>query len=595
MKLRFLVLSIFISLFLIGCGKDNPVTATASTTTTVSGSAVAGGVTGSVTVRDANGKAIVTNQPVTAGVFSINLPNSALAGELIFEVIGTYTDEVSGKMVTLTATNPLALRTAAAHFKAGTAGNAPVTPGSTIIQQLVVGGQTLTAATTSFQNAFGYAPDLTAKPFDPYTTTITTQTQADQNAAFRVGMMSQLGSDLGLSAADLAEMPAKLAADLADGTLDGISGGNPVTFTSGTNLKTLNDAAPLDTRILKSVSTFAGSTANKAGVTPPTMGLPPVKLDAPGTKKTVKLPSGQLVDVTLDTYAQAPFKAGFWVSAVRHKVTLTDNATQQPIDVYTNAKAGTGITNISQFPLMYMNNGHNHSSPHALTADVYSSVPAQGIYFLDAAYLMASSMIDANTGMAMPMGLWTYAVRLYENNGTTPVDVIFYPDVKMVMGGNVLMGKSSNIADQWTDMTGLTKPREYRSWLTQATANPLGGYDVSVVVTTVDMFMTMNNGVMQGGMDFPAVTPKQVLHDKLNAMNMRPAIAVNAVTVRLSADGGQTWTPAVEMPAGSGNYSANLAGVTQATAATVDVELTVNGNAMTTAGGTNMQLKFTAP
>ncbi|HID36211.1 MAG TPA: hypothetical protein EYP39_02365, partial [Ghiorsea sp.] len=268
-RIQSLAASLLLATTLSACGSDSTSTnPTTSTSTTINGQAIAGAVNGTLHVHDASDVHFAT-ATITDGQFSVEIPNDKLSGALDFEVTGTYRDEVSGQTVTLTATNPLALHVAANHYRAGQLGNAPITPDTSIIRTMVSNGMTITAAETAFQTAFGYKPDLTAAPFDPYTTqSITTQTMADQTAAFRVGVWSQLGADLGLTASDLAELPIKLATDLADGTLNGVDSlGNPVTFTSsGVNLQALNQAVPLANRLSMAVSGFAGSPANIAGV-----------------------------------------------------------------------------------------------------------------------------------------------------------------------------------------------------------------------------------------------------------------------------------------------------------------------------------------
>jgi len=103
-------------------------------------------------------------------------------------------------------------------------------------------------------------------------------------------------------------------------------------------------------------------------------------------------------------------------------------------------------------------------------------------------------------------------------------------------------------------------------------------------------------GRSHGGMTFPAVFPGQTLHGPVNAMDMRPELAVDTVAVDASTDGGTTWAPLVE-DAGTGRYQVDgLAGLDNGAGLdTLTVRLTVNGNVMRTAAGGNGQLIFTAP
>lgn len=428
---------------LSGCGSDS---STASQTT-INGSAIAGAVTGNVVVSDADGNEVASGS-VTDGSFSVAVADAELAGVLTFSVTGTYVDEVSGDTVTLSANSPLALTLAANHYTGGQAGNAPVTPDSTVIHHLVKQhGKTMTEAYTAFENAFGYLPDMDAVPFDPSETDSTNaaaRPQADRNAAFRAGMFSQLANDLALSGDDIAAMLVGLADDLADNSLDGMgSGGSPVIIgTAAVNLQTLHQSNSLEARLLAAHGAFAGNSNNSAGLSAPSMELPSISYDAPGTSKTVTTRSGRNISVTLDTTANSPIGAGFWISRVKHKITLVDAADGSPIDISSDAN----IKGISQHPYMHMLSGHDHTTPHGHDADV--SHAAQGIYSLDTYYVMASEMGMGES--AMPMGVWDYPVKIEEDtdadgNADTTTSVMFHPQVKMPMDGSVLIATVNNI------------------------------------------------------------------------------------------------------------------------------------------------------
>jgi len=572
-RIQSLAASLLLATTLSACGSDSTTpTTTTSTSTTINGQAIAGAVNGTLHVHDANDNHFAT-ATITNGQFSVEIPNDKLNGELDFEVTGTYRDEVSGQTVTLTVTNPLALRTAANHFQAGQLGNAPVTPDTSIIRAMVSNGMTITAAETAFQTAFGYKPDLTAAPFDPYTTqSITTQTMADQTAAFRVGVWSQLGTDLGLTAADLAELPNKVAADLADGTLDGVAAGNPVTFTSGVNLQSMNQTIPLMNRVSIALAKFAGSPANVAGVAAPSMGLPPIAADMPGTTKTITLGNGtRQINVKIDTPATTPFQMGYRNVKTTHKITLTDVATSSPVNINTDAN----INNISFKPWMYMFAGHQHGSPFGA---IDTTQAASGIYTVDTYYLMPTGMMM--NGAVEPMGQWDLEVKLGDSTAAAADPYAyahFFPNVMMNMAPDLLLAKGINAADTWTDMMGVTKPREYRVWLQDVVADGVGGHDLTVYISTLGMKM----GV---GMIFPPVY----------AGLMMPSIA--SATCEVSTDGGTTWQAMPAVATINGQYKiTGLAGLNNAAQNTLDIRLTVNTKVMQTAAGANLQLKFTAP
>ncbi|MDX8377451.1 MAG: hypothetical protein R8L53_05460 [Mariprofundales bacterium] len=586
------------ALVLTACGggssatNSTPATTTIAApaiTTTINGVAIAGAVTGTVNVNDGTGTNIA-NAAINNGSFSVTVPNSALAANLQFVVTGTYRDEVSGQTVTLSAQNPLALYTAVNHFTAGVIGNAPITPDTSIISTLVQQGKSLAQAKNSFQTAFGYLPDLNATPFDPYATaapTATSKTQADKNAAFFVGMFSQLANDLGLNVTDLAELPAKLAADLSDGALDGMQAGNPIIFaSSGINIANLHQNKPLDVRLQQAVSGFAGNAANISNVTAPNMQLPPMVHDNyTGSTKTITTAGGQQWNVTLDTIAQSPFAQGFNVARTTHRISVINSTTNQPVDLY-----AAGITAM-QHPWMFMFSGHAHGTEHG-QCDI--SQAAQGILQGDVYYRMASK-----TASGMPMGLWQYEVRFYE---PAPVDaytsVMFFPNVRMGMGADILKGAAKNAGDTWTNMTGLTNPRTYNVWLHAITANVTSGYDVSVFIATQNM-MDMTNmagmmGVGMSAMSFPPLNAGLMLNGAKNAMSMRPMHMVKTVLAEISADAGLTWQ--LLSAQGGGIYkTTSLLGLTSGTVANLQVRLTVDGNPMLDAGGNNPALSFTTP
>lgn len=594
---RYLLLPVAaLGLILSGCGGDSSNTAEA--TTTITGSAIAGAVNGNLVVRNATGAAVAIGA-VTSGVFSVALPDSALSGELDFVVTGSYVDEVSGSSVTLGATHPLALRVAANQFQAGQSGNAPVTPDSSIIRALVADhGMTLAAAQAAFQSAFGYQPDMSAVPFDPAATDSATaagRAQGDKDAAFRVGVFSQLASDFGLSGDNIAALPGALADDLSDGVLDGMGGsGNPVTI-GAINLQTLNGSSAIPFRLLKAHAAFVGNdNANHAALAAPSMGLPVVSYDAAGTEKSITTAKGRHLKVTLDTVAAAPFQPGFWTARVRHRLTVIDADTSQPIDITTDP----GIVGISNHPMMYMLSGHDHTTPHAHTPDL--SGKAAGQYLLDNYYVMASAM-----GNGMPMGVWDYLFYIKEDSdgnratteATTDTGVIFHPQVKMVMGSDVLVVSASNSNDKWTSMMGTTQPRPYRTWLHEVKSNSGGGHDLTLFISTQNIANPVAGADPHTHtMSFPSLYVTRTLQAAADATTgLRPDVTINSVTVEVSIDGGTSWN-SLTADGSSGRYAiTSLAGLSSSASNTLQVKLTVNGNVMMTAASAMPELKFMAP
>ncbi len=562
---------------------------------------MAGAVTGSVVVSDADGNDVATGN-VTDGTFSLTLPISELDEVLTFIVTGSYTDEVSGDTVNLSSANPLALIMAANQFTAGDTGNAPVSPESTVIHHLVrQHNMTMTQATAAFQNAFGYQPNMAAVLFDPSTTdsaTAAARPQADRDAAFHAGVFSQLANDLNLSGDDIAAMLAALADDLSDDSLDGVDGTNAAVMigNAAVNLKTLHETNPLSARLLAAHGGFAGSSNNTAGLSAPITGLPAIAYDLQGTSKTITTASGRMLTVTLDSAVNVPIMSGFSTSRVKHKITLTDAATGDPIDL----NSDTHFKQVSQHPYMHMLSGHDHTTPHGHDADL--SEAASGIYYLDSYYVMASQMGMGDSGM--PMGVWDYPVNI-SNPATTDdvvtTSVMFHPQVKMPMGGNTFFSKVSNVNHQWTTMMAMTQPRPYRVWLHEVSNNSNSTHDLSVFVSTQDIG-NMSMGSMSGGhsmMTFPAAYTGQMLHGSANDMGMRPDVTLASVTLDVSLDAGATWQSMTEDNTNHGLFTiTGLVGLQTTQQNTVSFRLTVNdgtASVMTTAGGDDAALIFTAP
>ncbi len=554
------------ALALVGCNSSSSTTATSS----FSGSAVAGAVNGTLIVRDAAGNQLAT-ATVTDGNFDVDIPDSALTRQLDFAVTGSYTDEVSGNPVNLTASAPLALRLAAGAL-GGTGAAIGITPETTVIRQLVQEhAMTLTQARNAYQNAFGNTPDGTGRPFDPTGDAPDWADEAANDAAFRVGAYSEWGNDMGLAGDELGQLPTALADDLADGSLDGDdASGNPVTV-GATNLHALHQASPLTARYLASMAGFAGSAHNGAGLTAPTGGLPDnaAVTDVMPATRTVTLADGTELDVQLSVHNMDPFPMGPATAHTVQRVTLTNAADGSPVDI---TAAGAAVTAITPSAMMHMLSGMSHGTPLETAYNAASSDPANGIYDYDVYYVMASAM--SMDGAMVPMGLWDF--KLTFTAGEESPTALFHPNVTMPMGGAVLSAKGGDATDMVMGSTGTTMPRPYWAWLSTISANSGGGHDIDIFITA------------KVGMTFPAV------YAGASSSTMMPAdsLDIASVDVEVSTDG-STWTAMTDE--GLGHYSVTgYSGLTTGASGDLWVKLTVNGNAIL-ASGNDLQLIFTAP
>ncbi len=616
------ILAATMGIGLAGCIEDS-----AEDTTLIEGVAiVSGSISGDIEVVDSNNNSVASGK-VEAGSFSLKVSNSALTEELTFKVTGIYKDSASDESITLDNENALTLTTPESTYQKGQTGNAPITPGSSVISYLVKDhGKTIEQAKASFKTAFGYEPNMDAKPFSPSildSASAAERPQADRDAAFRAGAFSQLASELSLSSNDIAGLLNAIAEDLSDDDLDGSDGANGVML--GThNLQTLHNTLPLDTRVLAAYSGFAGSSSNTSGIPAPASNLPKIKYDAAGAaSKTITTDSGRVITVSLDTEANPPIPQGFWVSHVNHKITLQDES-----GVAINTSSDEEIIGVMQHPNMRMITGHVHSTPHSMMTDTSES--ADGIYNMDSYYVMPSQMGMGEN--AVPMGLWSYTVKVKEDtNNDGEADkthaVVFHPQVKMPMPMDseapvdVLFSLINNSNYQWTTMMGATETRPFRVWLHEITPNTDSSHALTVFISTRDMKNPEEEGDSSNGhqhmhhkpqsramemdhgshdlMSFPAVYAGQILHGPLSD-GTRPEHTLSSVTVDVSTDGGTTWETMQADGDNTGRFSIDsLSGISTSEQNTLSFRLMINDGTseyeMKTNGGNYGTLKFTAP
>jgi len=431
-----------LSLVTSGCGGGSS-SSPAAPTTAVSGSVLAGPVSGaSVTVKTVGGT-LVAGPVATDGTgsYTIAVPTAALASELVFEASGgAYPDEA-------TATAGVALGALTARMAAGTlaAGSfVSLDPSSTIVEKLMAGGMARTAAEGAFSAAFGYTPNCSVKP--AFAALSSAATDAQWLAGLRAAAFSQLTRDLGLAPAKQSELLQALADDLADGTLDGREAGGAAAATaSGTPIP-----ADIGNRFCQAFMTFQTSSLNKSKLTADKVGTLPFN--------TVALTAGYKVEYLPGTAAAAQGKTSF-------RLRLTNLADGTPA-------AGKTVT---LTPFMHM-----ATTSHSAPADAVTD-NGDGTYACVVYYQMASGS---------GMGVWELRVAI---NGET---ASFYPPVAMAMGSTprvVLKG----VADKVPAMTGGAAARTYNIF--NDGLSGMGPFTFKLFIAALDDAMMMKFPAVSAG------------------------------------------------------------------------------------------------
>jgi len=405
-------------------------------TTSVNGFVFAGPVTGAVlTVKDQAG--VTVAGPITAsstdGSYQIAIPNSALAGFLVFEAAGgSYPDEATG-----TASVPLGSFSAYAAPGSITAGaNITLDASSTIVQKLVAGGKSLSAAQSIFSSAFGYVPDCSVAPV--FANISSNAPQTSRLAGLRAAFFSQLAKDLSLAPGKQSEMVQALADDLSDGVLDGKKGSAPVTMTS-------DGAIPEDIalRYTASVITFEGCANNKSKLTPDKFPAPP--------SGTLALTASYRVEYLPVLGGDLTAKGGFQLKISRRS-------------------DGTPVTGLASSvvitQLMVMTSMSSSSTgPNAV---IESDVP--GTYLVTLYYSMATAGLDMYWKLSVAIGTET---------------AVFYPRVTALPAGNTVSAKLSSSSDQVGGSN-----RTYRIWR-DTVIQGITGYDVILYLSSTDAGKTL--------------------------------------------------------------------------------------------------------
>ena len=322
-----------------------PVTPTA---VTINGSVFASEVSGAtVTVKKTDGTTVAG--PVTTGIdgtYSIDVLDTHLASDLLFESTGGTFDDESG-----TPNVPAGAMSALVAAGTLTAGDSVhVTPGATITAALVTQhGRTAAEANTAFFNAFAYKPDTSIEPVDITDPSSLTADDASKHVGWRAAVFSKLAENLTLTPDKQFQLFTAMAEDLSDGKLDGVD--------MYVNIGAAGIAAPSDILDQYLAATGAFNTVEAANL--------------------------------VVTY-QPP------AMNVHGKNTFTLEITD------TGGAPVPSLTDLQVMPKMYMD-GMTHATP---IGEITETVPGvSGIYSVTVYYLMPSRMMDGTT-----MGTWDLKV-----------------------------------------------------------------------------------------------------------------------------------------------------------------------------------------
>ncbi|OGR04630.1 MAG: hypothetical protein A2511_11970 [Deltaproteobacteria bacterium RIFOXYD12_FULL_50_9] len=361
-----------------GCGggdddSSTPTPTPAPSTSTVTGSVYAAPVNGaSVVVKDVNGN-IVAGPVTTAadGTYAINIPTSALSGDLRIEATGgTFTDEATGAPGIMAGR--LTAYTAGGTLGAGSAVH--LDPSSTIVHDLVITGlfPIVADAKTRFSGVFGYSPNTSIAPQDPDSPLTGDSNAPRRLAGLRAAAFSRIANDLGLTPEEQFDLIKAMAKDLSDGAAaDGLYNGAAIEIVPGNNLP-----ANWKTQFETAMTAMAN-----------------VRLT--NSYRVTYLPG-------MGMMAPKEGKSQFQIRVEKH-----DNT----------PAAGLAL---KIKPMMHMNDGKNHSTPVDIVSE---SSTTPGTYDCTAYYLMASGPT---------MGFWDMKVDI--TDGITTESTMFFPPVGMVMG-----------------------------------------------------------------------------------------------------------------------------------------------------------------
>ncbi len=506
-----------------GSGNDN----TEDRSITLSGSVFASAVSSArCEVKNSNDDQITDPFTTSAtGNYSISLPSDRSTEDLIVKCTGgTFTDEATGQ------TNSVA-GTMAAYITGGTSSmgsSIHITPASTIIHDLITRhSKTVVEATTQFEAAFGFTPDLTVAPTD-----VTQPADGADNASLRAGLraatFSQLASDLGLSSSEQFALFSALADDLSVGSLDGQAASGAITI-NGTSMIL---PADIQNRFGLALVRFRNGTHDASGLANNDIGLLPFA--------KIAMTDSYSIEYIPSMYGAINGKTEFTL-----KVSDPGGTLQTGLDV-------------SIKPKMHMNN-MVHSTPFEAACN--ESI-TNGEYGCTLYYLMPSIMMNG-----MSMGFWELKVMIGGQDGE---QATFHPAVKMAMDDTAqvrLKGQNDKISSAMNS-NNETENRTYflfKSKLTGMTDNH-----------HFELFIAAKENMM----NFPAISTGSTL----NSGDMNHELSIITMSVKVSTDA-SNWVDATEKEGHKGYWIAsNISGLNDGEAGMIYVKLDIEGEQKTTDG-----------
>jgi hypothetical protein len=425
----------------------------------ISGSVVAAPVSGaSVQLKDAAGNALADPVPTESdGSYSVTV-TGAMPDALVLESTGgTYSDEASG-----TATDAGILMAYVDGTSMSAGGQVHATPASTIVSRMVMThGMTLSAAQAAFESAFGFSADTATAPADA-TAPAADATEEELLAGLRAAAFSQLTEDLDLTPVEQFDLLNALAADLADGELDGENAGSNIAITASVMM-------PIDiqNRFVTALLNF-----HNDGL----MG------DTKNDNDMTGLDNSQIGVLPFAKVATTGSTAGAYkVEYIPGMMDAMQGKTEFQLKITDDS--GAPVSSTVELMLMMHMSDRKHSTPDL---DCEEDIAIIGEYYCTVYYVMPSVMTTGDS-----MGFWQINVTVDSKTA------VFYPKVMMAMGDTTRVLLKGIVPDT-ISMMGEQVSRPYNLFRNSLELNSTSGYDFELFIAPMDT-MTSFPALVESG------------------------------------------------------------------------------------------------